>query len=71
MLADSRHYFGVKPAKVTISLSRPAVVYGRSVKLSGVVSNHQAGEHVITAADPLPDDVHQILEAIKTQAATH
>jgi hypothetical protein len=31
----------------------------------------QAGEHVITAADPLPDDIHQILEAIKTRAATH
>jgi transposase len=31
----------------------------------------QAGEHVITAADPLPDDVHQTLEAIKTRAATH
>jgi transposase len=31
----------------------------------------QAGEHVITAADPLPDDIHQILEAIKTRAAAH
>ena len=31
----------------------------------------QAGEHVITAADPLPDDIHHILEAIKTRAATH
>jgi hypothetical protein len=31
----------------------------------------QAGEHVITAADPLPDDVHQIIEAVKTRAATH
>ncbi len=31
----------------------------------------QAGQHVITAADPLPDDIHQILEAIKTQAAAH
>jgi hypothetical protein len=31
----------------------------------------QAGEHVITAADPLPGDVHQTLEAIKTRAATH
>jgi len=25
----------------------------------------QAGDHTITAADPLPADVHQILEAIK------
>lgn len=31
----------------------------------------QAGEHVITAADPLPADVDQILEAIKTRAAAH
>jgi hypothetical protein len=31
----------------------------------------QAGEHVITAADPLPDDIRHILEAIKTRAATH
>lgn len=31
----------------------------------------QAGDHVITAADPLPDDIHQILEAIKTRTATH
>ena len=31
----------------------------------------QAGEHVITSADPLPDDIHQILEAIKTRAAAH
>jgi hypothetical protein len=31
----------------------------------------QAGEHLITAADPLPDDIHQILETIKTRAAAH
>jgi hypothetical protein len=31
----------------------------------------QAGAHVITAADPLPDDIRRILEAIKTRAATH
>lgn len=30
-----------------------------------------AGEHVITAADPLPDGICQILEAIKTRAAAH
>jgi hypothetical protein len=35
-----------KPAVVTISLARPTVVYGGSVKLSGTVSNHQAGEPV-------------------------
>ena len=35
------------PAAVSISAARPAVVYGGSVKLSGTVSNHQAGEQVI------------------------
>jgi hypothetical protein len=35
-----------KPQTVTISLARPAVVYGSSVKLAGTVSNHQAGEQV-------------------------
>jgi len=35
-----------KPQTVTISLARPTVVYGGSVKLSGAVSNHQAGEQV-------------------------
>jgi hypothetical protein len=31
----------------------------------------QAGKHLITAADPIPHDIHQILEAIKTRAAAH
>ena len=35
-----------KPQTVTISAAKPAVVFGSSVKLSGVVSNHQAGELV-------------------------
>ena len=35
-----------KPATVTISVARPTVVYGGSVKLSGAVSNRQAGESV-------------------------
>ncbi len=35
-----------KPAAVTISLARPTVVFGGSVKLSGTVSNHQPGELV-------------------------
>jgi hypothetical protein len=36
-----------KPAAVTISLAKPVVVYGNTVKLSGKVGNHQAGEQVI------------------------
>ena len=35
-----------KPKAITISLSKPIVVYGGSVTLSGTVSNHQAGELV-------------------------
>lgn len=31
----------------------------------------QAGDHVIAAADPLPDDAQTVLEAIKTRIATH
>jgi hypothetical protein len=31
----------------------------------------QAGDHTITAADPLPADVHHTLEAIKTRASAH
>jgi hypothetical protein len=31
----------------------------------------QAGDHLITAADPLPADIDQILDAIKTRAAGH
>jgi hypothetical protein len=36
-----------KPAVVTISLSKPVVVYGNTVKLSGKVGSHQAGEQVL------------------------
>jgi hypothetical protein len=39
------------PNTVTIALSRPAVVYGSSVTLSGTVSNHKAGEHVTLMAE--------------------
>ncbi|TML59412.1 MAG: hypothetical protein E6G18_08390, partial [Actinobacteria bacterium] len=40
-----------RPA-VTISLSRPSVVYGGSVSLSGKVSNNKAGETVDVLAEP-------------------
>jgi hypothetical protein len=43
---------GAKPATVSISAARSAVVYGGSVKLSGTVSNHQAGEGVIVLGRP-------------------
>jgi transposase len=31
----------------------------------------QAGQHTITAADPLPDNIQTVIEAIKTRAAAH
>jgi Transposase DDE domain len=31
----------------------------------------QAGDHIVTAADPLPADVRQTIEAIKARAAAH
>jgi hypothetical protein len=36
----------------------------RTVKIS-------TGEHTITTADPLPDDVHTALDAIHDQAREH
>ena len=39
------------PNSVTIALSRPAVVYGGTVKLSGAVSNHKVGEKVTILAE--------------------
>jgi hypothetical protein len=40
-----------RPSAVTIALSRPAVVYDGSVTLSGAVSSHKAGEHVMVMAE--------------------
>ncbi len=39
-----------KPPSVTISVSRPVVVYGGTVKLSGKVSSHATGEQVAVLA---------------------
>ena len=41
-----------KPSGTTISASKPSVVYGQSVTLSGTVGNQQAGEKVIVLAEP-------------------
>src|SRR5438876_12373808 len=40
------------PQTVTISASRPAVVYGNSVTLSGKISESKAGENVGVLAEP-------------------
>ncbi len=44
-----------KPAGVTIAPSRPAVVYGQAVTLSGTVSSQQAGEKVVVLAQSYGD----------------
>src|SRR5712691_375517 len=44
---------GAAPSpSVTIAASRPVVVYGQSVTLSGTVSSHKTGETVTLASEP-------------------
>ena len=43
-----------RPSSVTISLSRPSVVYGGSVTLSGKVSSGKDGQSVQVLAEPYP-----------------
>src|SRR5207244_5169411 len=40
------------PQSVTISVSRPSVVFGNSVTLSGKVYDHKVGEKVEVLAEP-------------------
>jgi hypothetical protein len=53
---------------VTISLSRPSVVYGGSVTLSGKVSNHKAGEAVDVLAEAFGDGSFSSLGSVSTTA---
>ena len=57
-----------KPATVSISAARPAVTYGSSVKLSGTVSNHQAGEHVLVLGRPYGVTTYTEVGAVDTTA---
>jgi hypothetical protein len=56
------------PNSVTIALSRPAVVYGGTVKLSGVVSNHQAGEKVTILAEVFGESNFSDITSVDTVA---
>jgi hypothetical protein len=56
------------PASVTISLSRPTVVFGTTVTLSGTVSNHQAGEKVAVLDQPFGQAALQPLTTVDTTA---
>jgi hypothetical protein len=53
---------------VTISLSRPSVVYGGSVTLSGKVSNHKAGETVDVLAEAFGASSFSSLGTVSTTA---
>jgi len=57
-----------KPATVSISAARPAVTYGGSVKLSGIVSNHQAGEHVLILGRPYGVTTYTEVASVDTTA---
>jgi len=59
-----------RPA-VTISLSRPSVVYGGSVSLSGKVSNNKAGETVDVLAEPSGATSFSTLGSVTTTAGGH
>ena len=57
-----------RPA-VTISASRPTIVYGGSVKLSGKVSNNNAGESVQVMAEAYPATTFSAFASSLTTAA--
>ena len=62
---------GARPA-VTISLSRPTVVYGGNVTLSGKVSNNSAGESVQVMAEAYPATTFTALGSpVTTTAGGH
>ena len=57
-----------RPQSVTISLSRPNVVYGGSVTLSGKVSNSKAGETVDVLAEAFDASSFSSLGTVSTTA---
>jgi hypothetical protein len=61
---------GARPA-VTISLSRPTVVYGGNVTLSGKVSNNSAGESVQVMTEAYPATTFSALSTVTTTAGGH
>jgi hypothetical protein len=54
------------PNSVTIALSRPSVVFGGTVKLSGAVSNHQAGEKVTVLAQAYGQSSFSVVDTVDT-----
>ena len=56
------------PQSVTISVSRPIVVFGNSVTVSGKVSNHKVGEKVEVLAEPSGASSFSTLTSVDTSA---
>lgn len=59
------------PQAVTISASRPSVVYGKNVTLSGKVSNSKAGEKVDVLAEPFGTTSFNTLASVQTTSGGH
>jgi hypothetical protein len=59
------------PQTVTISASRPSVVFGKSVTLSGKVSNGRAGENVSVLAEPFGTTAFVALATVQTGSGGH
>ena len=59
------------PQTVTISASRPSVVFGKSVTLSGKVSTGKAGENVSVLAEPSGTTAFAALATVQTVSGGH
>src|SRR5437867_7920212 len=59
------------PQSVTISVSRPTVVFTNSVTLSGKVSDHKVGEKVEVLAEPSGASSFSTLTTVDTTAGGH
>jgi hypothetical protein len=59
------------PQAVTISASRPSVVFGKSVTLSGKVSSSKAGENVSVLAQPFGTTALAALASVQTVSGGH
>jgi hypothetical protein len=59
------------PQRVTIAASRPSVVYGGSVTLSGKVSGGKAGETVDVLAEPFGTSSFAALTTVATTSGGH
>jgi hypothetical protein len=59
------------PQTVTISTSRPSVVFGKSVTLSGKVSESKAGENVSVLAEPFGTTAFAALATVQTVSGGH